>query len=792
MILVYCAFAWLAGIVLAKAPGIPWQVVPLCLGAAVLALRLWPDQRSARLGAACLTVFSLGVGRYSLAVPRFNEHSLATYNGTRWATVEGLVVDAPDERENHTNLRLRAESLILPDGAVVDVDGLVLVRADRYPEWRVGDRLSVEGPLEDPPAFEGFSYSDYLARRSIYSWIPRARVTLLLRDQGFWFARGLLMMRRRAQSTIAAILPEPQGALLTGILLGVESGIPDDLVRAFEESGTMHIVAISGFNIALLAGAVMRVVRRNLDRRKAVWATLAGIGLYAVFVGAPAPVVRAALMAILCLWARELGRRAYGPASLAAAAIGMTAWNPHLIWDTGFQLSYLATAGLVIFAEPLRKCSERFLPVGAGSKRAPEMVASVADSLTSTLAAVLATAPVLLGAFGSLSAAVLISNVMILPAQPYVMSLGALVTAAGILARPLGQAVGWTVWPFLTYTIEVARLTANVPAFSVVQVQGWMVTAYYAVLIGFAYFLMQPRDVRLASWHRIRDAVFSRLDRSRALAVCVLLAVLGLVAWRALPDGQLHVVFLDVGEGDAIFIQTPSGRQILIDGGPSGRDLLARLGAQMPFWDRTLDVVVLTHPDLDHVTGLIPVLERFRVGRIIHREMEPTTSGYRAWLELVEVEGAQVLKAERGLELHLDEGLSAEVVHPGDELLKGTGADGNNNSVVARLTYGSVRILLSGDIEAPAEAMLVTNGSRLKSTLLKVPHHGGCSSTTQAFLEAVDPDVAVISVGKDNTFGHPCPDVLLRLAGIPVYRTDRDGTVEIVTDGKNIWARTGQ
>jgi competence protein ComEC len=343
----------------------------------------------------------------------------------------------------------------------------------------------------------------------------------------------------------------------------------------------------------------------------------------------------------------------------------------------------------------------------------------------------------------------------------------------------------------------MVRLTARVPRASVpVPMAGWMVFAYYAVLGGLTWWLAQPREQRRELWDRLKKPGFFRKTRfldtveTKVLAgVAGILLVLGFFAWRSLPDGHLHVVFLDVGQGDAIFIQTPSGRQVLIDGGPSESVLLSQLGRQMPFWDRTLDVVLLTHPDSDHITGLVGVLERYQVETVIHRPVELESEVYDFWLQLLEGEGATIYRGGAGLQMTLDQGVEMLVLHPGAELPRGTESDVNNSSIVTRLTYGQVSVLLTGDIEAPVERQLVAQESPIASTVLKAAHHGSCSSTTPEFLAAVDPEVAIISVGGDNDFGHPCDGVLeeLEARGLPVYRTDERGTVEVTTDGTQVW-----
>jgi competence protein ComEC len=790
MTLVYLAVAWLAGIALAKTLNPPWQILPVLALAALLVLLLWreddaPGGDRIRLGALCALMLALGVGRFLLAVPRFDETSLATYNDVGRVTLEGVVVGEPDERERYTNLRVQAARLTLPDGAEREIEGLALVKADRYPPRRYGDRVRVEGLLETPPILDEFSYRDYLARQGIHSLIRRAQITLLAENQASPLRYRLLAFKRYAQSILARILPEPQSALLTGILLGIETGIPADLMDDFAATGTTHIIVISGFNITIIAGIFAGLARRLFGQRWAAWVAIAGVVVYTIFVGASAAVVRAALMGLLYLWGRHMGRAAFAPTSLAAAAIGMTALNPYTLWDVGFLLSFAATIGLVFYTEPLEQAFERALTRVTSAERARKIVGLVSESLIVTLAAQVATTPVILYYFGRLSLVTLLTNFLILSAQPGVMIWGGVAMLLGMVVWPVGRVVGWVAWIFLTYTIEVVRLTARVPFASLpVQMDGWMACAYYALLGGLTWWLAQPTERRSELWARFS----SRLETKVLVGVAAILLVLAFFAWRGLPDGRLHVVFLDVGQGDAIFIQTPSGRQVLVDGGPSETALLAQLGRQMPFWDRTLDVMVLTHPESDHVTGLASVLERYQVDAVVFREMEHESEVYAHWLRLLEAEGATIYRGEAGLRLALDEGLEMVVLHPGAELQ----GDANNDSIVARLTYGQISVLLTGDIEAEVEQQLVAGGATLASTVLKAAHHGSCNSTTHEFLEAVAPEVAVISVGAENRFGHPCAEALERLAGLPVYRTDEQGAIEVISDGSRVWVETEQ
>jgi competence protein ComEC len=273
--------------------------------------------------------------------------------------------------------------------------------------------------------------------------------------------------------------------------------------------------------------------------------------------------------------------------------------------------------------------------------------------------------------------------------------------------------------------------------------------------------------------------------------VVALVVALVWLAVAALPDGRLHVAFLDVGQGDAIFITTPRGRQILIDGGPSATALLWGMGRHMPFWDRSLDLVVNTHPETDHLAGLPDVLKRYRVSQVVLPDVGNDTSLYAAWEAALAKEGAMLVPAQAGTRLALGDGVWIEVLHPGrvpagDKL--------NDHSVVLRITLGRVSFLLPGDIEAEVERGLAANDSPLGATVLKAPHHGSNTSSSESFLRAVDPQAAVVSAGADNRFGHPAPEVLRRYAeqGIPVLRTDELGTIEFVTDGERLWVKAGR
>jgi competence protein ComEC len=258
-----------------------------------------------------------------------------------------------------------------------------------------------------------------------------------------------------------------------------------------------------------------------------------------------------------------------------------------------------------------------------------------------------------------------------------------------------------------------------------------------------------------------------------------------------MPDDKLHVSFLDVGQGDAILIQTPNGQDILIDGGPDSQKINLELSGKLPFWDRTIDLVVCTQPQADHVTGLVEVLQRYRVEQVLDPGVSYDSAIYQEWLRLIEDRGIQYNIARAGQEINLGNGIKLEMLNPPEGLFEGTSHDVDNNGVVLRLSWGNVSFLFTADIRAEAELELIMQRANLKATVLKIAHHGSDTSTSEHFLAAVDPEVAVICVGAGNPFGHPGPEVTERLVDRlgedNVYRTDQDGTIEFISDGERLW-----
>jgi competence protein ComEC len=734
--------------------------------------------------------------------------SVAALIGRGEVHLAGTVIDDPRPRGT-------SQQVVLDDvaaqvrGDTHALRGRLLATLPRAVPLAVGRRVVLMANVDAPAAFDGFDYPAYLARQGI-GGLARARE-----------ARVLDGPPRAGPADIAAaarnwllgglndVIPEPEAALGAGILLGVRSSIAPEVADAFATAGLTHVVAISGWNIAIVAAIVGALLRPLEERRGGRWLAPAGaaatIAGYVVLTGASPSVVRAALMAGAMMVARFGGSRAHAASALCLAALVMLIAAPSVLWDVGFQLSALATAGLILFGATI----EARLAGWPGWLREP---------IALTMAAQLTTLPVVVGSFGRLSLVAPLANVVVVPLVPLVMLLCAIAAPLGAIASilqvgPLTDMVRWAVggsaWLLLRAMIVAGQAAASVPFAAVsVAAPGWLALAWYPAL-GYAWRrsalraarapndsaeLIPLRATRRRSMlgerlARVASATLRSLARP-AIGLCLGAAMLVVLMLGTLPDGRLHLVALDVGQGDAILVTAPSGATMLVDGGPDPDLLLRRLGERLPWWHRRIDIVVLTHPHEDHLAGLLAVLERYQVRLILdsgRRYENPTYP--RFVLEARNEPGGRVAAARAGTTLHLDRTTTFTILYPGVGDAAGPLPDGdiNNASVVGLLRHEGFAALLTGDAEMPVEALLAERGLLTPIDVLKVGHHGSDSSSSPALLNATMPGAALISAGIDNDYGHPHQVTLDSLRGIPglrLHRTDLEGSIEVISDGR--------
>ncbi len=779
MPLLWLSLAFLAGILAAAGSGIPALAWALLAGAALILFLL-----GCRLGgflnrlqipplaALLLLAFCLGALRCRLAQPGApTPQDIAYYNDLQAAYVlEGVIIQPPDERDTYTNLRVRLDR-IYPDeaGPAQPIAGLLLARVSPGGDWRYGDRLRLDGAPQTPPQDEEFSYRDYLARQGVFTWMPFPRTALIFRDQGSPLLAAIYRFKDRALAEVYRLFPDPEASLLAGILLGVETGISQPVRQAFQDTGTAHIIAISGFNITILAGLFMAVFSRLLGRWRGAVAATIGIVLYAILVGGGAAVVRAALMGGLSVYAVQLGRRQDGLNSLAFVAALMALATPDVLWDVGFQLSFAATLGLVLYAGPMTAFiagwAQRFLPVGTAAR----VAALVGEYFLFTLAAQLTTLPVTAYHFRSIPLIALLANPLILPAQPAVMLLGGAALILGLVFHPLGQAAAYLAWPFVAFTIRAVEWMGQFSG-SVLRLGEFAplwVFAFYALLLGATF----------GGW-RWNAA----LKKIRPAVAAAALAALVMLVWRAAlaaPDGRLHLVLLDVSSGgrsgEAVLIQTPGGRYVLVNGGPSPSALSDALGRWLPLDHRRLDVLLVAAPGENQVLALPRSIERFPTEQVLWAGPTHGAPAARSLQTALAARGIQPVLLESGHALDLGQGARLEVLYSG------------SRGVVLLLRWASFRALLPLGLDFDGMQRMQRAGLPGRVDVLLLADSGYAPLNPPEWITYLDPRLALLSVAPGDRDGLPDAATLAALGGRTLLRTDRNGWIQLSTDGEQMW-----
>jgi len=796
--LIYLSGAWVVGIYLGSKFALPLALILIGLIPLPL-LFFFPQQRKTIiLSAICLIAVFGGAFCYQASLPPEDESHLQFYNGQE-VEIKGMVSADPEVRENATHIRLSATE-IKRNSDWQEISGDVLLFVPRYPAYEYGDVLQVTGELETPPQLDDFDYEGYLAHQGIYSTMLYPEIEISATGQGFKPLEWVYSLRNSLSQTLAEVLPEPQASLAQGIILGIRYNIPTEVRDDFAGTGTAHLLAISGLHLSIMAGILLSIGIWLFGRRRHIyiWLALGIIWLYALITGMHPPVVRGAIMASVFLAAGLLGRQRTAITSLAFAVAIMVGINPQILWDASFQLSFMAMAGLIFIAPPFQALGRKAVNATIGDEGIGVSLANITtDSFSVTLAAIIAVWPLIAHYFGIVSFVAPLATLLALPALPAIIAAGALAGFIGLVALPIAQAIGWLAWLFISYMLFIVSGFASLPISSIEvgSVGTTVIVVYYSALAAAVWLGSRKRlGERIKSGASKSFSLISQSPKRWVIPPLLVVAILVSVGGATMPDDELHVSFLDIGQGDAILIQK-GNQQVLVDGGPSPQALALELGDRMPFWDRTIELVVLTHPHSDHLAGLVEVLQRYQVEQVLYPDLDYESTLYDEWLGLIEEKDIPRTPAQAGQKIDLGDGVIIEVLNPQTPLLTGTSSDINNNSVVLHITMGEVSFLLAADIEQEAEFKLIVLRADLTSTVLKVGHSGSYTSTTPEFLAAASPQVAVISVG-DNPFGHPSTEVVERLEeklGLSnIFRTDRQGTIEFITNGERLWVRVGE
>lgn len=729
---------------------------------------------------------------------------LVGYSGQR-VTVTGRVAAEPDVREDKVFYLLEAQEIIKGEERRAVTGTVRLQVKESSKVFGYGDVLKVYGLLATPePAGNpgAFDYRTYLERQGIRVILTARGKDVQVTGKGGvnLFLDAALKIKQKLSNTAAYSLTPAQAVILNGIIFGVQGTIDRETRRSFSETGLVHILSVSGLHVGLVLGGLIGLFRLfRLPPGLTAPLTTPVLIFYAVMTGLDPAVSRSTIMALLLVWANYLGRDRDWPTTLAVAALVILIWKPLQIYNPGFQLSFAATWGILYLGPVMAGACSGFF------KGLPDKATgAAAQGLAIPFAAQLATVPLVAWYYNLISPVSIIANLLAIPLVGLIMLLGVLATVLGLIWLPLAGLVnvgtGITLDLFMALTVFLQRLPGAV-----------IYLATPPVLLAAAWYggLLAGAKACTGGWS---DEARRRLTGWAAVGLAFAMVLL-LILWPWSGGHRLKVHFIDVGQGDSILVQTPGGRSMLIDTGgrPDEFQTGTGTGDQVvtPYLRRIgvnrIDALVLTHPHEDHCGGAAYLVDNFPVGLAVVSpvsraagEGAPVTAGksekipveYTALLKRMVAKDIPVRTASAGDTLRLEKNIDIEILSP-EAMATKPGL--NNDSLVLKLTYGRRSFVFTGDIELEVQKELVGREADLEADVLKMPHHGSRSLLPE-LVGQVKPEVAVITVGAHNTYGHPAPSTLdlLYQSGVRIYRTDQDGAVIMETEGNKLDVKTGK
>ncbi|MFV1950850.1 MAG: DNA internalization-related competence protein ComEC/Rec2 [Nitrospinota bacterium] len=818
--LVPILLACITGIIFGRffPPSILSYLIPFLIVVTLVVLFI-PKGRSRQFAALILTT-SVLFGQVMMIVPdllRPRNHILYLYSDDK-VSLEGRLYRPPEITTRKVRLYLDAERLYKDDmDEGYDVSGRVRITIyERGIQLQYGDKILVKrvrlhrpGSFKNPNAFD---YEAYMADRGIYvtGGVSRnKRIEVIERAEHVDIFAFIYGIKKRMIDFIDSTLPDREASIMKGMVLGERGAIPGDIRRIFIESGIAHLLAVSGLHIGFIAFTIFyllkRVIfyllfylfpgwaRRGMTIKIAAFVTIFPVLFYSILVGDRISSVRATIMVIVYLLSILFDRENDLYNTLVIAALLILSWRPASIFDVGFQLSFTAVLSIIyIYSRFLRHKPEQDKDIPSGDKsmylkRYRRLYKYILVSLFATLG----TLPLIAYYFNRLTIYGFLVNLLVIPIASVVVPLSLISSIFSLISTPLAAILIKIPSILITFLLNIAKFSLTIP-YSTIRLPTpplIAVISYYIFMWGIIN--MSDRPVS-------RDP---EKEKGWIKPVSILAGIIFVVSisWNWLPsfnDGLLRVTFLDVGQGECSFIRFPDGKTMLIDAGGLAMGFDIGEGVVASFlWDQgisKIDYMVATHPDNDHIGGLFSIVREMKVKEFWDSGEMKEDKRIVDLRMLVQKKGIPVRMVRAGMELQEGNDIQIKILHPSDDfwegLRSGKKSMANNLSIVLKVNYGRVSFLFPGDVGRAAEKyLLLRYGDDLRSTIVKVPHHGSMTSSSYRFVKGVHPDVAVISVGKYNPFRHPRDKIVRRYEkiGTRIYRTDRDGAVQVITDGED-------
>ncbi|MGC9364889.1 MAG: DNA internalization-related competence protein ComEC/Rec2 [Fidelibacterota bacterium] len=768
----FLIFWYLAGILCNYYIGLAVEVWWLiCVVIMVLGL-LWRGSDRRIVVTLCLLV-SLGGLNHSFKVRRTANHISHYLTGVEQSY---KVVVESVERDADRRQKIISKKVVFDETTGMACRGKILIRlknSDRY--YFYGDSLEFQAVLRRPSSRRNpgeFDYRRYLENHHIYAlaYLDEEDVHVSAPQDRFLLRRWANQVKYHIRDLIGNSISGEPAAILQALLVGLRGEISDETEQAFIDSGAIHVLAVSGLHVGYISLAIWVITGfLRLPLKPRVIVTVVVLAMYVLVVDIKPSVLRAVIMASLVLISKGWERQINVYNSLAAAAFIQTLIDPLQLFDMGFQLSFMAVFSIVY----IYRRFDQLLPE-TFKKRvyAYAWLRYIFQMFLVSLAALLGTVPITIFYFQRIPIISMVSNLVVIPLVGIIGALGFAQVILGTVWGWFNIAYGEIETLLITVLRKIVAFFSNIPGayFSVAQIS----LGILLLLYGFIFAVLNADNVRV-----------------RKALVFGLLIFGNVLVWQAvLINPPLTVTFLDVGQGDATLIRLPDRRTMLIDAGD--RTYRRDYGelVVVPFLKRAgirkLDVLMLTHPHSDHIGGAPTVIRNIGVERIWESGIEAGSRIYREIHHLADSLKIPVTDVYSGAMVSIDKNLHLYFLHPSDRFLHLHQRNFNDASLVCKLVHGEVSMLLTGDAERESEEYLIYWADFLRSTIIKVPHHGSRTSSTLSYLEQIKPNYAVISVGENNKFWHPAQITLDNYCriGAKVFRTDLDHAVQLRSNGK--------
>ncbi len=659
-----------------------------------------------------------------------------------------------------------------------------------------GTQIKLAGKYTAPKGqrnFKGYSYKEYLMTKEIYGTVKIENskdVETIKKNQSNFFEKMINNVSNLLKRKVEILLPENSASLLKGILLGDCTDISSDVKENFKECNLSHMLAVSGAHLSyLIIGINMILNKKVFGKRASKIITIFVIIIFMNITNMSPSIERAGISSIICIIASLIHRKPDAINAVAVAVLCTVIKNPFSILNIGMQLSYAGTLSLLMFANGREKNNSR--EIIENSEKGKNIKKYLVESIKVTLCANILIMPLTIYKFNTISLNFILANLVAGPLLGLSLILGLIMLVTSFISLNIAKFISFILNIILIILMKSTELISQIPYSNITVITPYLISIVIIYTITFlGYYIAKSPELR-------KKLKVNKKLIIKTIAIVLSITIIIVATLNVLEEKKLKLYFVDVGQGDCTYLKTPSGKNILIDGGGNSDKEKYDVGKKvlLPYLlDRRvkkLDYIIVSHFDADHAQGLEAVIQNIKVKNIIVCKQASDSALYKEIIKLCKKKNVNIITVKRGQTIKIDKYVHFEILHPGNIMLDDGKGGLNANAIVAKM-YCTIKnktttIMFTGDIEEKAEEELVKiYGDKLKADILKVAHHGSKTSSIAEFLKCVSPKIALIGVGKDNTFGHPNSGVLSRLENInaKIYRTDKLGEIT-VTISKN-------